>query len=98
MPIERGNSVFVIDLTYRVPLSAIDARIEPHIEFLKRHYARGTFIASGPKIPRDGGVILARATSRADIERIITEDPFHADGLAEYRITEFLARMTEDRA
>jgi uncharacterized protein YciI len=45
-------------------------------------------------VPRDGGVIIAVADSRADIEALAVTDPFLTENAAEYRITEFLATTT----
>jgi uncharacterized protein YciI len=83
--------MFVIELTYKVPLPEIDAHMAAHVKFLKKYYAAGNFLVSGRKIPRDGGIILASGTSRERIEAIIREDPFHARGLADFRIIEFRA-------
>jgi uncharacterized protein YciI len=81
--------MFVIELSYRVDLSEIDAQMAAHVRYLKKYYASGTFVASGRKIPRDGGVIMAVGSSREEIERIVSEDPFHSHGLADFRIIEF---------
>jgi uncharacterized protein YciI len=51
---------------------------------------------SGRKIPRDGGVILAVGKSRNEIEGIVKEDPFHAHGLADFRVIEFRASQKAD--
>jgi uncharacterized protein YciI len=83
--------MFVIELTYKADLAAIDAAMKPHVAWLQRHYASGTFLASGRKIPRDGGIILATAPDRATVEAIVREDPFVARGLAEARVIEFRA-------
>lgn len=83
--------MFVIELVYTAPLSAIDAHMKAHVAFLNRHYAAGHFLVSGRKIPRDGGIIIALGESRAAIEAIVAEDPFHARGLADFRIIEFRA-------
>jgi uncharacterized protein YciI len=84
-----GNSVFVLTLTYTAPLDQIDALLPAHRRWLDGHYAAGTFLASGPRIPRTGGVILARASSVADLVALIGEDPFARAGAAEYAIVEF---------
>lgn len=81
--------MFVIELTYKVDLEQIDAHMRPHMAFLKKHYAAGTFVVSGRKIPREGGVILAVGKSREEIEAIMREDPFCSKGLAEFRVIEF---------
>ena len=62
-----------------------------HVRFLNRYYAAGNFLASGRKIPRDGGIILAIASNREEIERIVEEDPFYREGLADFRVIEFRA-------
>lgn len=85
--------MFIIQLTYTRPLTEIDQLLEEHTQFLKKYYAEGIFMLSGRKHPRTGGIILAKAESIVEIEKIITEDPFHRHGLADYTITEFLPTM-----
>ena len=83
--------MFVIELVYKAALAEIDAHMAAHVKFLKKYYSSGNFLVSGRKIPRDGGVIVAVGTSRAEIEAIVREDPFVEHGLAEPRIIEFRA-------
>jgi uncharacterized protein YciI len=83
--------MFVIELTYTAPLADIDAAMPAHVAFLRKHYATGTFLVSGRKIPREGGIILATAESRDGIETIMRQDPFCTRGLASVRIIEFRA-------
>ena len=66
------------------------------LAFLRKHYAAGTFLVSGRKIPRDGGIIIAAGKSRAEIEAVVKEDPFVKRGLAEFRIVEFRASQRAD--
>ena len=65
------------------------SQMRPHMAFLKKHYSAGTFVVSGRKIPRDGGVIIAAGKTRAEIEAIVQDDPFVKRGLAEFRIISF---------
>lgn len=83
--------MFVIELTYTAALPAIDAHMAAHVAFLKKYYASGHFLVSGRKIPRDGGIIIAIAKDRDDVERIIREDPFYSHRLADFRIIQFRA-------
>ena len=62
-----------------------------HVAFLNKHYAAGTFLISGRKIPRDGGIILAVGKSRDEIEALMHDDPFVKNQLADVRIIEFRA-------
>jgi uncharacterized protein YciI len=81
--------MFIISLNYLVSLEQIDAHMKPHMTFLKKHYDDGTFIMSGRKVPRTGGIILALAKSQEELQSIVEEDPFVKLNLAEYSITEF---------
>ncbi|MEO0937646.1 MAG: YciI family protein [Pseudomonadota bacterium] len=92
--IPKDQNLFVVDLHYVEPFEKIDPEIDAHIEFLDRNYAIGTFIASGAKVPRTGGVIIATATSRDALEHILASDPFYAKDLARYTITEFRPTKT----
>ncbi|WP_328928699.1 YciI family protein [Streptomyces sp. NBC_00190] len=86
--------MFVMELSYIAPIEAVEDEMDAHIAWLDGHYAAGVFLASGRKVPRDGGVILAGGVSRAEIEKIASEDPFTVAGVCSYRITEFIATKT----
>jgi uncharacterized protein YciI len=88
--------MFIIELVYKADLKEIDAHMTAHVRFLKKYYTAGNFLMSGRKIPRDGGIIVAVGKSRQEIESIIKEDPFHAHGLADFRIIEFRASQRAD--
>lgn len=83
--------MFVIELIYKVDLQQIDAHMKAHMRFIRKYYASGHFLVSGRKTPREGGIILAVGGSHEEIEAIVREDPFVAQGLAEFRIIEFRA-------
>ena len=82
--------MFIINLNYIVPLEQLDAHMTDHVKFLRHYYKKNVFVASGRKVPRTGGIILALAKSKEEVEQIISEDPFYIHKLAEFSITEFL--------
>jgi uncharacterized protein YciI len=88
--------MFIIALTYLKPATEIDALLGAHREYLREQYDNGIFLMSGRMVPRTGGIILATADSRADIEAVIELDPFNEAGAASYTITEFVPTMTAD--
>ena len=88
--------MFIVELIYKADLAKIDAAMRSHMAFVNKHYAAGTFVVSGRKIPRDGGVILAVGKTRQEIEAIAKEDPFCKLGLAEFRIIEFRVSQRAD--
>ena len=86
--------MFVILLNYKKSIAEVDRFVAEHREFLSRYYASGHFLLSGRKEPRDGGVILAQADSRADIEEILSNDPFQREQVADYDIVEFVPTLS----
>lgn len=82
--------MFIVSLTYISEISQINKYLEAHIDYLDKNYEKGVFIASGRKVPRSGGVILANARNRSELEEIINDDPFKIHNLADYELTEFV--------
>jgi uncharacterized protein YciI len=50
--------------------------IAAHRAFLQAGYDKGDFLLSGPTIPPTGGVLVARAASRAALEAMLAEEPY----------------------
>ncbi|MCT4534319.1 YciI family protein [Halodesulfovibrio sp.] len=85
--------MFIVSLTYTCSITKIDEHLEAHVEYLKKQYAAGNFIASGRKVPRTGGVILARFDSREELDKALHLDPFYIENLVSYDIQEFIPTM-----
>ena len=84
------KNLFIVIVRYIVDSSEIDAHLENHIKFLDSNYKNGTFIASGPQVPKTGGIIIAKSDSRLSLETILNNDPFAVSHLGEYQIYEFI--------
>ncbi|WP_213280404.1 YciI family protein [Chryseobacterium indologenes] len=82
--------MFIISLTYKSSIENVERLIPQHNIFLNKHYESGRFIVSGRKEPRTGGIIIANAESKNEVEQIISEDPFYIHQVADYDITEFI--------
>lgn len=94
IPVTYIAGMFVLELTYTAPMEQVNAAHDAHMEWVERHWEAGHFIASGRKVPRDGGILLSAVPDRATAEKIVAEDPFVTAGVCEYRITEFIATRT----
>ena len=86
--------MFIVSLKYTSPLDQVEACLEEHVAYLKKNYEDRIFIASGRKVPRTGGVILAKSMGRDELQAILEQDPFHKHGVADYEVTEFTPTMT----
>ena len=65
-----------------------------HLAWLDEGYADGLFVASGRRVPRTGGVILARSGDEAALSAFLARDPFMIHGAARCDIVEFAASRT----
>ena len=81
--------MFIIELTYKKPISDVESYLEEHRKFLQDQYDNGTFIMAGRKVPRDGGVIIANGNDKAAIEKVIVEDVFYQQAIADYKVIQF---------
>ncbi|WCB97049.1 hypothetical protein DSM104299_05820 [Baekduia alba] len=88
--------MFVLSLTYIVDLEEVDRVRDDHLAWISTQYEAGRFIASGPKVPRTGGVILAKAMPRDELDEVIASDPFTREGIATYNVAQFTATTTAD--
>ena len=92
----KGKQMFIVSLEYIKGLAEVEACLPEHIAYLERYYKEGIFLMSGRKKPRTGGIILVKADHREQVERLVQEDPFHREGVAEYQITEFVSTKTAE--
>jgi uncharacterized protein YciI len=86
--------VFLLLLTYVKPLAEVDALMRDHMAWLNEQYDAGRFLVSGRRIPRTGGVIVARGDDREEIEALAATDPFVAGGVATCEVIRFRASQS----
>jgi uncharacterized protein YciI len=87
---------FIVSLTYTAPLDKIDALLDAHVAWLRAQHAAGHLLGWGRKVPRVGGVILARGESREAIEALASQDPFVAGGVATIEVIEWAHGFLDD--
>jgi uncharacterized protein YciI len=85
--------MFILTLTYIAPLEEVDRHVPAHLDWIKAGYASGAFLASGRKVPRTGGFILAKG-ERAQIEALVATDPFMISGVTTYDVVEVAVAFT----
>lgn len=81
--------MIIVHLTYIAPLSEVDKYLQAHREFLDYHYKQGLLLASGPTIPRTGGIVIALTQDKALIETIFKSDPYCLADIAKYEFIAF---------
>lgn len=82
--------MFIVQLTYKTPISEVDKYLQAHREFLDYHYKQGLFLVSGPMKPRTGGILIALTKDRALLESVLKQDPYALAEIADYELIEFI--------
>lgn len=80
---------FIIEIIYNVPFERISFLVEKHRTFLQNGYNEGIFLYSGPMVPKEGGIVAARAESLEILKKFMDNDPYKLEELAEHRYIEF---------
>ncbi|HLH87942.1 MAG TPA: YciI family protein [Xanthobacteraceae bacterium] len=82
---------FLLEGQHLVPFEQRDpALIAAHRRFLQDGYDQGHFLLSGPSIPPTGGILVARAQSRDELDALLADEPFCKAKVMRFaRITEF---------
>jgi len=81
--------MFIVQLTYKVPISEVDKYTQAHREFLDYYYKQGLLLLSGPMKPRTGGIIIALTKDRTHLESVLKQDPYCLAEIADYQLIEF---------
>jgi uncharacterized protein YciI len=85
--------MFIILVTYTKPVEIVDIYLHAHAAYLDTCYKKNRLVVSGPKNPRNGGVIISQLKDRQQIEEIIQHDPYHINNVADFEIIEFNPRV-----
>jgi len=81
--------MILILLRYVKPIEEVEAATPAHRAYLDRLYQEGKVVFSGPRVPRTGGVILTTLDSEVEATKMICDDPFFEQGIAEFDVVRF---------
>ena len=82
--------MFIANLKYKKSIEEVNKVLEAHLEYLDKYFEKGKFICTGKKsFPELGGVILFDSNNLKEAKKILYEDPFYIEEIADYEIIEF---------
>lgn len=80
---------FIIHIDFKVLFETFGEAVPRHRAFLQDGYDQGLLLMSGPREPRTGGIVIARAGSLEHVETFFSKDPYKREGLATHSFQEF---------
>ena len=83
-------TLFMVTGRFLQPAAVVEEATPRHREWLDLQYRAGTFLLSGRQLSGQGGILLARARSQAELEQILATDPMVIEGVAAYTSQGFM--------
>jgi len=87
---------FVVEIIYKAPIEKIEHLTQLHREFLQTGYKSGMLLVSGPKVPRTGGIVIAKANSMEELAEFFKNDPYALNNAADYSFIEFYPKSHQE--
>jgi len=89
--------MFVVLLKFSDNKGRASQFMEGHNEWIKRGFDEGVFFLVGSLQPNLGGGILAKNTSRSDLQSRVDDDPFVAENVVTVEILEITPSKVDER-
>lgn len=83
------SGMFMITVTYTVPLDEIDRWRPAHADWLKQLIAQRRLLVAGRQVPLVGGVYLAAEMPTEELNRLLSTDPYVLNDVATHSVVEF---------
>ena len=83
-------------IRYRKPLEDVQKHTDTHRAYLQGLKQEGLLIASGPMVPRNGGMLLLRVPdnkAQATLDSIRDNDPYVRFGVAQHELLPWAVGM-----
>ncbi|MBQ1509789.1 MAG: hypothetical protein IIZ54_02680 [Selenomonadaceae bacterium] len=87
--------MFIINQTLKpekIPADKGEELFKAHVEWFTRHFEQGDFLLVGPYTDKEmAGIMITAVGSREAVEKILQDDVYYADGIADYEVRAFKA-------
>jgi len=81
--------MYLLNVSYTKGLEEVGPHIKAHGEWVDQCRRRDLLLFAGPKKDGLGGVIAMRSMDKGDLLRLIAEDAYMQNDVAEYQIIDF---------
>lgn len=89
--------MFIIENKYLVSQEEIDRLVPEHRAYMAKFFHAGLFIAMGPKVPRDGGIIISAIKNKSELMKLLDKEPLVKHEFVSYRLIEFKPTVVSDK-
>ena len=81
--------MFIVMITFKQPLEVVENYVVAHRQFLDEGYNKNYLVASGPRNPRTGGIVVSQLEDKNTLVEFFKRDPYLVNNIADYEFIEF---------
>ena len=78
--------MYLLVVGYIKPAEEVTPHIETHSVWVKKYLQNGTFLMAEQKKSRLGGAILVKSMAKEELLKIVAEDSYVIEDVADYQI------------
>lgn len=78
-------------------MDQVEAATPDHRAWCAKLHGEGKLLLSGPFVPRTGGMLVLRATSRDECDALLCDDPFLDRAIVTYEVREWSPTYGKER-
>ncbi len=86
--------MFLLIVNYIQPTDEVSKHVATHSEWVKKYIDEEIFLFAGPKKNKLGGAILVKSIDRDILDKILAEDSYVKEKVAEYQVIDFDCKVT----
>lgn len=87
--------MYVLNLSYSKSPAEVEPVYAPHMDWVKKYVADGTFLVAAAKKSGLGGILLVKSIDKRELQRIIAEDPYVTEDVGEYQIADIDVKLAQ---
>lgn len=89
--------MFIVLLKFSENKAHAKEYMDAHNAWIKQGFDEGVFLVVGSIEPSQGGSVIAHNVSRAEIEQLVSADPFVSENVVTAEIIEISPKKTDER-
>lgn len=85
--------MYLLNVNYTTQPENVQVHAETHSAWVKKYIENGTFLFAGPKKSKLGGAILVKSIDKPCLLKILEEDSYVQNDVADYQIIDFDCKL-----
>ena len=86
--------MFLLIVNYTQPTKEVTKYVATHSQWVNKYIDEEIFLFAGPKKNKLGGVILVKSIDKDLLDKVLAEDSFVKEKVAEYQVIDFDCRVS----